>query len=190
MTLLFLGIAMWIIFHFLKRLAPGVRRGMDTSMGQGPAKGVIALLLVVSIVFMVLGFKQYDAPQLYDPMPGMGHLNNLLMIAAIALLGMGSSKGTLRSKLRHPMLWGVIVWSVAHLLVNGDGASVVLFGSMAAWALVQMLLINRSQPDWTPLKPGTAVGDVRLVVIATVLFLIIGFIHKALGYSPFLGTYS
>ena len=40
-----------------------------------------------------------------------------------------------RGWLRHPMLTGVVVWAVAHLLVNGDAASLVLFGwPWALWA--------------------------------------------------------
>ena len=190
MTLLLLGIAIWTLVHFLKRIAPGVRAGMDSAMGQGPAKGVIALLLVGSIVLMVIGYKSYDAPQLYSPMAGMGHLDNLLMLIAVMLLGAGSSKGRIRSWLRHPMLTGVIVWAIAHLLVNGDGAAVLLFGGMAAWALIQMMLINMAEPNWTRPEPGPAKGDIRLFVIALVLFAIIAGIHTWLGYSPFLGTYA
>ena len=190
MTLLLLGIAIWILVHFLKRIAPGVRTGLDSTMGQGPAKGVIALTLVVSIVLMVMGYKAYDAPQLYAPMAGMGHLNNLLMLVAIMLLGAGSSKGSMRSWMHHPMLAGVIVWAVAHLLVNGDGAAVLLFGSMAVWAGLEMLLINRAEPDWTRPKPGPIKGDIRLAVIALVLFVVITGIHTYLGYSPFQGTYA
>jgi uncharacterized membrane protein len=43
-------------------------------------------------------------------------------------------KGMLRIT-RHPFLWGVAIWAAGHLLVNGDAASLVLFGSMLALAL-------------------------------------------------------
>jgi uncharacterized membrane protein len=37
---------------------------------------------------------------------------------------------------RHPFLWGVAIWAAGHLLVNGDAAAIVLFGSMLLLALV------------------------------------------------------
>ena len=52
-------------------------------------------------------------------------------------MGAGQSKGHARALLRHPMLTGVLVWALAHLLVNGDEASLILFGWMAVWALGQ-----------------------------------------------------
>jgi uncharacterized membrane protein len=190
MTLLIIGIVIWVALHFLKRVAPSLRAGMDRAMGAKPARGVIALLLVVSIVLMVIGYRAEPNDPVYTPLAGMGHLNNLLMLVSILLFGAGSSKGKARGLFRHPMLMGVIVWAGAHLLVNGDKASVVLFGSMAIWAVVQIVLINRAEPNWTRLKPGPIARDFRLLVIALVLFAIIAAIHIWLGHSPFLGTYA
>ena len=55
----------------------------------------------------------------------MGHLNNTLMLVSIFLFGVGGTKGMLYPRMRHPMLWGTVIWSVSHLLVNGDVASLV-----------------------------------------------------------------
>ena len=90
----------------------------------------------------------------YDP-PAWGiHLNNLAMFFAVALMGAGQSKGHARAWLRHPMLTGVLVWAFAHLLVNGDAASLILFGWMAVWALASMALINAREPAWVRPAPG------------------------------------
>ncbi len=189
MTLLLIGLGVWTLVHFWKRLSPNTRAALDATMGQGPAKSVIALLLVASIVMMVLGYRAAENLHVYTPVAGIGHLNNLLMLFAVMLLGMGSSKGKMRTWFRHPMLMGVIVWAGAHLLVNGDLASVVLFGGMALWALVQMALINRAVPVWDRPAAGPISGDIRLIIIGLVLFTIIAAIHIWLGRNPFLGTY-
>ncbi len=189
MTTLIVGLLIWTLVHYFKRLMPSGRAALDASMGQGPAKGVIALLLVISIVLMVIGYRGSEDLYVYSPIAGMGHLNNLLMFIAILLFGMGSSKGKMRAWFRHPMLMGVITWAIAHLLVNGDLASVVLFGGLAVWAVIQMVLVNRAVPDWTRLEPGPVARDIRLIVIAAVLYAIISSIHIWLGYNPFLGTY-
>lgn len=189
MTLLVAGILLWSTVHLFKRVAPGARAGMDSAMGAGPAKGVIAFLLVVSLVLMVVGYRGAEFEPIYDPTAGMGHLNNLLMLVSVMLLGAGSSKGKLRATLRHPMLSGVIVWGIAHLLVNGDLASLILFGSMIVWAVVEMLVINATVPGWTRPEPGPIKGDIRLLIISLVLYAIITGIHVVLGHNPFLGNY-
>jgi uncharacterized membrane protein len=50
-------------------------------------------------------------------------------------------KGMLRIT-RHPFLWGVAVWAVGHLIVNGDAASIVLFASMLLLALFGTVSID------------------------------------------------
>ncbi len=189
MTLLYIGVALWCAAHLFKRIWPSGRAALTGRLGEGPAKGIVALALLVSIVLMVVGYRGAEFSPVYTPMAGAGHLNNLLMLVSVVLLGAGSSKGRMRSWLRHPMLTGVIVWAAAHLLVNGDYASVVLFGAMAVWSVVEMTMINYAEGDWNRPEPGPAKGDVRLLVISLVVFSVIAGIHVALGYNPFLGTY-
>jgi uncharacterized membrane protein len=50
-------------------------------------------------------------------------------------------KGMLRVT-RHPFLWGVALWAAGHLMVNGDLASLVLFGSLLLLALFGPLSID------------------------------------------------
>lgn len=189
MTVLIIGILLWVATHLFKRLMPDQRAALAAKLGEGKARGSIAGALLVSVVLMVIGYRAAEFSPVYSPLPGMGHLNNLLMLGAVMLMGMGSSRGRLRSLLRHPMLTGVIVWAVAHLLVNGDVASVVLFGAMAVWAVAEMLVINATSDGWNRPEPGPASGDVRLVVISVFILAVIAGIHTILGHSPFLGTY-
>jgi len=187
MTLL-IGLFLWIAAHFFKRVLPSMRQGMNDRLGAGPARGIMSVLILGSVVLMVIGYRSAPTDQLYSPMAGMGHLNNLLMVGAVIMMGMGSSKGRLRSLLRHPMLSGVIVWAIAHLIVNGDMASVVLFGGMIVWSVLQIILIN-AQETWERPEPGPAAGDIKLLIISAVVFVVIVGIHMGLGYNPFLGTY-
>ena len=43
---------------------------------------------------------------------------------------------------RHPFLWGVAIWAFAHVVLNGDAASLVLFGSLLLLALFGPLFID------------------------------------------------
>jgi uncharacterized membrane protein len=187
MMLILIGLLLWIAAHFFKRVLPSVRNAMDDRMGAGPARGVMSVLILLSVILMIIGFRGHDATQLYAPMDGMRPVNNLLMVVSVVLFGMSGSKGRLGTMLRHPMLLGILVWAVAHLLVNGDMASVVLFGGIGIWAVMQILLIN-AQETWTRPESGPASGDVKLFIISAVVFSVIAGIHIALGYNPFSGS--
>jgi uncharacterized membrane protein len=185
MSLLVLGLIVWTAAHMFKRAAPDARDGLASALGEGPSRGIMALAIVVGLVLIIVGYRRAPFEPVYDP-PSWGiHLNNLLMLGAVALMGAGRSKGRARSWLRHPMLTGVIVWAIAHLLVNGDVASLVMFGWLGAWAIASMVLVNAREPAWVRPAPGPVSGDIRLAVIAIVLFAVIATIHTWLGYWPF-----
>lgn len=184
MQLLILGLVLWTAAHLFKRVAPGPR----ARMGDIPAKLAVTVLSLAAVVLMVIGYRRAEFEPLYAPLPGMGHLNNLLMLVAVFLIGVPHSRGIAKSKLRHPMLAAVVLWAVAHLLVNGDVASVVLFGWLGLWAVASMVLIN-AQESWTPPPAGRLRSDAIGAGIALVVFAIIAATHIWLGRNPFLGTY-
>ena len=185
MTLLILGLLLWIGAHFFKRLAPEARAKMGDK-GRGP----VALTILAGVVLMVLGYRAADYIPVYTPVPGIGHLNNLLMLFAVFSFGIGSAKSVLVDKIRHPMLTGMVIFAIAHLLVNGDLASVILFGGLGIWAVLEMILINRAEGAWARPAPGTFKGDIKNAIITVILYIVIAGIHFLLGHSPFMGTYA
>lgn len=183
MTLLILGLILWIAAHFFKRVAPDAR----AKLGD-PGKGLVAVLIVGSIVLMVIGYRAADFIYLWNPPSFMVHINNLLMLIAFWVYGSSAAKDAKAwpaYKTRHPQLLAVKIWALAHLLVNGDLASVILFGGLLAWAVVSVILINRAEPDWTPPAPAGRATYIRLTIISLVLFSLVAAIHLWLGVSPF-----
>ena len=181
-VLLILGVALWWAAHLFKRVAPERRAAMGDK-----GKGVVALALLVSIVLMVIGYRATPYVDVWTPPAFMIHLNNLIMLIAIWMMSPAGTKGRLLNKVRHPMLGGFKLWAFAHLLVNGDLASIILFGGLLAWAVVEVIVINKSEPDWTPGEPGTLGKDAMFFVASIVLLGIIGYIHGLVGPSPFPG---
>jgi uncharacterized membrane protein len=62
---------------------------------------------------------------------------------------------------RHPFMWGVGLWAGAHILANGDLASLVLFAAVGVLALLGTLLIDRKYaarrgPDWQEFAAATS----------------------------------
>ena len=182
MTLLILGILLWFAGHFFKRALPGLHDGM------GPrAKGVAALLILAGLVLMVIGYRGTFTDLAYTP-PSWGiHLNNLLMVLAVYLFAASGAKARVATKMRHPQLTAVKTWAVAHLLVNGDLASIVLFGGLLAWAVVEVIVINRAQREWVRPAWGGTGAEVKAVVGTVVVFAAIAVVHTWLGYWPFPG---
>lgn len=187
MIALLVGLLLWSAAHLFKRAVPDARSAIETRLGTGPSKGMFALLIGLGLILMIFGYRSAPFMPVYPP-PGWGvHVNNLAMLAAVALFGMGASKGRARTWLRNPMLTGVLVWSGAHLLVNGDLASIVLFGGLAVWAVANIVLINHREGKWVRPEPGPISGDIRLAIITIVIYAIIVAIHAALGVWPFGG---
>ena len=185
MTLLILGLILWFAAHLFKRLAPAARARMGNK-----AKGPIALTILAGVALMILGYRMAALTPVYTPLPGIGHLNNLIMLMALFSFGMSAGKGLLADKIRHPMLSGMVLFAIAHLLVNGDLASIILFGGLGLWAILEMILINRANANWDRPAPGNLKGDIKNLIITLVLFGAITGIHIWLGHNPFLGTYS
>ncbi len=180
--LLIAGLLLWVAAHMFKRVAPDMRAPMGD-----PGKGLVAVLIVGSIVLMVMGYRRAEFIPLWYTPGALVHLNNLLMVLAFYVYGVGATKGLLSARLRHPQLTAVKIWAVAHLLVNGDVASVILFGGLLAWAVAEVVVINRAEP-WDRPAEVSALGDVKALVIGLVLMVIVMAIHVWLGVWPFAGT--
>lgn len=180
MTLLILGLILYSGSHLFKRLLPNRRAAMG-DMG----KGAVALISLAGVVLMVIGYRAAPYVELWSPPAFMRHVNNLLMLIAVYLLGIGNMWGVVRTKLRHPMLGAVKVWALAHLLVKGDLASVVLFGGVLAWAVISLILINKAVPVWVRPEPGPVRNDVIFAFVAVLVYGAIAYVHTWLGVTPF-----
>jgi uncharacterized membrane protein len=180
-AILVLGLVLWVGAHYFKRLMPDARAAMGDK-----GKGLVAVLLLVSLGLIIWGYRGADFIPVWTPPGFMVHLNNLLMLVAVFVYGMSATTGRLRGRMRHPQLTAVKIWAVAHLLVNGDLASILLFGTMLAWAVGSVVLINRAGP-WDRPAPGDAKKDKLLVIITLVMFAVMVGVHIWLGVWPFPG---
>lgn len=180
MLMLVSGNALFIVAHLFKRIAPDLRAAMG-AWGMG----LFAALLLVSTVMMVVGYRAADGAFFWGRTPMMTGINNVLMLVSIYLFAAAGMKTALARRMRHPMLIAVKIWALAHLLVNGDVPSFVLFGGMLAWAVMQMIMINRAEPDWAPPALAPLRKEGMAVIGSVVVFAGIAAIHGWLGYPVF-----
>lgn len=179
------GILLWMIVHLSPALMPGFRRALIDKLGEGPYKGLFALDIVIAIVLIVIGWRS-TAPEIVYLPPAWGHSASLvLMVVSVYLLGAANMKTAIKRFIRHPQLTGVVVWSIAHLLSNGDVRSVILFGGLGIWALVEIPLISRREGAWVKPEAPPLTVELRGVVIAAIVYVVLVFLHPYFaGVSP------
>ena len=181
MVLLILGVALWFGAHEFKRIAPDARAKMGEEKGKGP----VALALLVSIVLMVIGYRMAQGAVFWGRSPMLTGLNNLLMLASFWLFAAAGMKTWITTKIRHPQLTGFILFCAAHLLVNGDVESLILFGGLLAWAVVAIVWINAQSPAWEPVSPAPEPKtEIRPLVGGLVVMVIVMLIHNWIGPRP------
>ena len=186
MTLLILGLALWWASHLYPIYLPARRAAAHRRLGEKLYKSAFSMFSVIAVAFIVMGYQKAGLIAVWTPPLWTTHLNNLLMLVAIFLFITKFAKSGVRRQIRHPMLAGVKVWAVAHLLVNGDLASIVLFGGLLAWAVVAMIGSSRRDGAWQRPAGGGIAGLIRHGVIAVVVFLAIVGVHGLLfGVSTF-----
>ena len=77
------------------------------------------------------------------------------------------------------MLWGVTLWSIAHLLANGDLASILLFGSFGLFSLFNMFSANLRGAKKQQTKYAFS-KDAIVIVASVVVYGILVFLHPYL----------
>ena len=176
MTLLILGVILWSAVHLFRGLAPAPRDRLAAAH-ETRYKSVFSLLVIGSLVLIVFGWRAAEPSFVYTE-PDWGRVVNMaLMLVALILFFSGRVKTNIKRVIRHPQLTGVLLWSVGHLLSNGDSRSVFLFAALGLWAVIEIVLINRRVGPWQKPDPVPVGRDLVPVVIGAVAYGILGWAH-------------
>ena len=88
----------------------------------------------------------------------------LLMLPVFPALLAAYLPGRISRTLKHPMLVAVKAWALAHLLVNGALADVLLFGGFLTWAVADRISMKHRQMRSIPQAPARPINDVIAIV--------------------------
>ena len=146
MTLLILGLVVFLGVHSVRILAEDWRTRMRDRLGANTWKGLVSVLSIVGFVLIVWGYGQARLqPLVLWPSPTWTrHLAALVTIPAFVLLVAAYIPGnTIKARLHHPMVLGVKAWALAHLLANNTLADLLLFGGFLAWAVASYIAAKR-----------------------------------------------
>ena len=188
MLWLVLGLVIFLGIHSVSIVAPGWRDAQQARLGEGPWKGLYALVAIAGFVLIVVGYgaARQSPVVLYSPPLFLRHLALLLLLPVFPLLLAAYLPGRLSRAARHPMLLATKLWATAHLLANGTLADVLLFGGFLAWAVADRISLKQRTPRPVPGAPPRAANDVIAVVGGLVLFVAFYlWLHQWLiGVSP------
>ena len=169
MTYLILGLVVFLGVHSVRIVADGWRTRTLARVGEGTFKGVYSVLSLAGFALMVWGFGvARETPlQLWSPPTGLRHAASLLTLIAFVLLAAAYvPRNAIKARLHHPMVLGVKVWALAHLISNGNLADVLLFGSFLLWAVLSFRAARqRDRAQGMVYAPGTAAGTGIAVVV-------------------------
>jgi len=188
MTLLVLGLVLFLGIHSLRIAGDAPRAAMLSRLGEGPYKGLYSVLSLAGLVLIGQGYGAALAASgmAWVPPTGLRHLTLLLVpISFVLVVSAYAPAGRIKRLARHPMVLGIALWSLGHLLANGETANVVLFGAFLLWAVADYAASLRRAPQ--PVSgPPSAKGDAAAVIVggALALAFIFGLHQWLIGVSP------
>jgi uncharacterized membrane protein len=134
---LILGLVIFMGVHVLTSMT-AARARLIEGLGEGAYKGLYSLLSIAGFGLIVFGMSRAPAIRLWDA-PNWGRYAAIwFMPVALILVFAAYIPGNIKRFTAHPMLWGVALWALLHLLTNGDLAGLLLFGSFGLYAAYAM----------------------------------------------------
>ena len=189
MTALGLGLLIWVTAHLFPSVLPSKRQLFVKRLGNNAYQGIFALIILIGLILIVFGWRSSVATHLFTPIELL-RLPSLILIIIGFIFLVAANFSTTRFKqiIRHPQLTGVFIWAIAHLMMNGDSRSALLFSVIAAWCVVSVLTINHRQGAW--IKPDTTAGwgkEAGIVLAGIVIAVITIYFHRYVSGIQLLG---
>ncbi|MGY3857647.1 NnrU family protein [Aeromonas intestinalis] len=175
MILLTLGVVLFTLTHLYPCFAPAHRARLRERLGENRYKGLFSLLVFVAIGCILAGWRMASPMPLYF-LPAWGPMLAMAtMPVALILLCAGQGNNHFRRYLVHPQLIGTLLWAGAHLAVNSEARSLMLFGGLGLWALISLVWISvrdwRAVPRPAATWQGTGISlGAGLAVTALLIF--------------------
>ena len=172
------GVLLWSAAHLFKRAAPKSRARLGNA-----GRPLMALLLLASVVMMTLGYKQASTTVWWGRQTAWVGANNVLVYLGFYLIAGSQVGARVAGVIRHPQLTAVKLWALAHLLVNGDSASLLLFGGLLVWAVLEVVIINKQDGKPRLSKPQPSLPrEFAAIAITLLIYGVAAYLHGLLGY--------
>ena len=170
MLVMVLGLILFLSIHLVPANVE-LKNGLIARFGGTGYKVLFSVVSLLGLALIILGFHKLQLhpgknPILWDPPTWTRHLALALMLPAMIALVATYIPSHIHVMLKHPMLVAIKIWALAHLLANGDLASLVLFGSFLAFAVYDRISVKK-RGDLGPIGKGSGpwINDLIVVVL-------------------------
>jgi uncharacterized membrane protein len=182
MLFLIAGVIIFFGMHLVSACTR-CRESLAARIGENGYRGVFVAGSVVGFLLIAAGTAWVDFLPVYEP-PAWGRPAALvLMPVAFVMLAALLLPTNIKRITRHPMLWSFTIWSVAHLLSNGDLGSTLLFGSFGLYSLFSMWSLNRRGASKSDTVYPFA-RDALVIVVGAVAYVVVVYLHPYLFGVP------
>ena len=188
---LILGIVIFLGVHLVPT-SPDLKAGLTERFGATAYKVAFGVLSFAGLVLIVMGYHKLQLMPdknvvLWDPPAFTSHIAVALMLPAMIFLVAYLVPSRIRTAVKHPMLIAIKTWALAHLIANGDLASLILFGSFLAYAVYDRITLKRriTTAPVNVIAPSP-INDVIVVMggIALFAFILLWAHHYLIGVAP------
>jgi uncharacterized membrane protein len=192
LAILVLGLAVFLAPHVFTACRDA-RQTLIARIGEGTYKGIYSLISLIGLILIVYGYARYRSTGWIDvwyPPAWTRHVAVALVWPAMVCIVAAYIPGRIKTALKHPMLVGIKLWALAHLISNGDLGSIVLFGALLGYAVFDRIsLKRRTDPGGPPIPIGGVKNDIIAVIVGTVLYLLLGWLFHpyVIGVPAFAG---
>ncbi|ACA17045.1 NnrUfamily protein [Methylobacterium sp. 4-46] len=190
MPVLLLGLALFLGTHAFTMLR-GPRAALIARVGEGPYKLGYSVLALVGLIVLGIGYGRYRSEgyiDIWSPPVWTRHLALLLVLVAFVAFAAAYLPGRIKGALKHPMLAGVKIWAAAHLLANGDLGSILLFGSILAWAVAARISVKRRDEVKAHAGPAAAPAGWRNDALAVGIGVVAWFVFARVLHPWLIGV--
>ena len=186
MVNLIIGLFLFLGMHSISIVAEPLRDRLAAKSKLG-WKALYALISLLGIFLIVKGYSQTRlTPTLIYASPyWLRHLSILLMLPVFILFLAPYFRGIISNFTKHPQLLAVMLWAFSHLLVNGNLADILLFGSFFIWAMADLISMKHRVSRPLPGLKESASNDLIIVIAGLGLYgLFAVYLHGLLIGMP------
>ena len=184
------GLILFFGTHFFSAFRNRTGDGLPDILGRGPYMAIYSVLTAAGFIALVWGYAMIK-PWIYlaDPPPWMKHITMALMLPAIILIVAAYvPTGFIKKAVKHPMLTAVKLWALAHLLVNWDVGSLILFGSFLAFGVIDRIAVKRRGDVGAANAKPNVLGDLISIAVGSALYALLVYqLHAILFGVTILG---
>lgn len=181
MELLITGMIIFFGVHLIPVFK--CKQSIINRLGKKPYMGIFALISALGLGLMIYGKGQAEFIPLWQPLAWNHWVPIIVMWPTAVIFVWAEIPCSMKTRLRHPMLLGIVLFTASHLFANGDLATVLLFASFGIYAIFTMLRLGFAKPQ-NNLPDSTPGWNVIGILGGTLAYILVFTFHQNISGMP------